>query len=307
MTRGGAGPPPDPLLEEPPGKESTRIEQARALGLRAAGWARENMPWGDLVAESLERERIAAAGLLAGGLAYRLFFWIVPLGLVIAAVLSFWVETDAAGLEDAARDFGLGGATSVAAVDAIQSGSRSRWYFLVIGVALLIWFGSGVVRALNVAHAVAWRLRPERVEHGFRAGAIFSALMIGAIVVSGAAATVREATPGPGIVVTLSLALLYLAAIVWVSTVLPSRATGWRPFVPGAVLFAVGTELVHLWVVLYLAPRLGRSSELYGALGAATVILLWLYVQARLVVAAAFLNASLWERSHPEAASPDSS
>ena len=169
-------------------------------------WARENMPWGDLVAESLERERIAAAGLLAGGLAYRLFFWIVPLGLVIAAVLSFWVESDAAGLEDAARDFGLGGATSAAAIDAIQSGARSRWYLLVIGVALLIWFGSGVVRALNVAHAVAWRLRPERVQHGFRAGAIFSALMIGAIVVSGAAATVREATPGPGIVVTLSLA-----------------------------------------------------------------------------------------------------
>ena len=47
---------------------------------------------------------------------------------------------------------------------------------------------------------------------------------------------------------------------------------------------------------LYLVPRLGRSSELYGSLGAATVILLWLYIIARLVTLSAFLNATLWER-----------
>jgi uncharacterized BrkB/YihY/UPF0761 family membrane protein len=45
-----------------------------------------------------------------------------------------------------------------------------------------------------------------------------------------------------------------------------------------------------------LVPRLGRSSELYGSLGAATVILLWLYIIARLITLSAFLNATLWER-----------
>jgi uncharacterized BrkB/YihY/UPF0761 family membrane protein len=55
-------------------------------------------------------------------------------------------------------------------------------------------------------------------------------------------------------------------------------------------------EEVHLVVVLYLAPRLGRSSSLYGPLGAATVILLWLYLTARMITGAAFLNATLWER-----------
>jgi uncharacterized BrkB/YihY/UPF0761 family membrane protein len=60
------------------------------------------------------------------------------------------------------------------------------------------------------------------------------------------------------------------------------------------VLVALGGQAIHLAVVLYLAPKLGRSSELYGALGAATVILLWLYLVARLLVAAAFLNAALW-------------
>ena len=65
---------------------------------------------------------------------------------------------------------------------------------------------------------------------------------------------------------------------------------------PGAAPSAVGTQGIHLFVVLYLVPRLGRSSELYGSLGAATVILLWLDVTARQIVAAAFLNATAWRR-----------
>ena len=67
------------------------------------------MPGGALAAQALERERMSAASLLAGGLAYRLFFWLVPLGLVLAALSSFWLDADRASLEDAAREFGLTG------------------------------------------------------------------------------------------------------------------------------------------------------------------------------------------------------
>ena len=82
---------------------------------------------------------------------------------------------------------------------------------------------------------------------------------------------------------------------------LPHRSTSWRDLLPGAVLVALGTQVIHLTVVLYLAPKIGRSSELYGTLGASTVTLLWLYLCARLLVAAAFLNAALWEqRAEPE-------
>ncbi len=77
---------------------------------------------------------------------------------------------------------------------------------------------------------------------------------------------------------------------------LPHRDAPWTALLPGAVLVAVGLEGLHLFGLLYLAPRLGRSSELYGSLGAATVILLWLYIIARLITASAFLNATLWER-----------
>jgi membrane protein len=56
--------------------------------------------------------------------------------------------------------------------------------------------------------------------------------------------------------------------------------------------------------VYYLARRVASASELYGSLGVAAAILVWLYLIGRLVVAAAMLNATrppcsrcrLWER-----------
>jgi uncharacterized BrkB/YihY/UPF0761 family membrane protein len=222
----------------------------------------------------------------------------VPLGLVLAAVLSFWVESDRSSLEGAARDFGLGAAAAAAAADAVSQDAHSRWYFLAAGLGLLGWFGAGVVRALDVAHAVAWRLPPRKLPRPFLAGGVFTAVIVGVVVLSASAAVVRERMPGPGLVVTLALTVVYLGVAVWASSRLPHRASSWTAFLPGAVLVAVGTQLVHVLAVYYLAPKLGRSSELYGTLGAATVILLWLYLVARLVVAAAFTNAALWEHRH---------
>ena len=288
-----------PSDAEPPSRRG-RIEQARANATRAAAWAKERLPFMDILEQALERDRIAAAGLLAGGLAYRLFFWIVPLGLVVAAILSFWLEADRAGLEDAAEKYGIGGATASSAADAIASGTRARWYFLVVGLALLPWFGMGVVRAISVAHAVAWRLRPPKLHRPLVAGVAFTAITAALLAVSAGSDALRERQPGPGLGLLLGLVVVYTAVSVWVSTLLPSRASGWRPFVPGAVLVSVGMVLLHLSVSIYFAPKLGRSSELYGTLGAALVVLLWLYVAARLLVAGAFLNAALWERANPD-------
>jgi uncharacterized BrkB/YihY/UPF0761 family membrane protein len=50
---------------------------------------------------------------------------------------------------------------------------------------------------------------------------------------------------------------------------------------------------VQLFLAYYLAERLERTPSLYGTLGASTVVLLTLYLIARLVVSAMFLNATL--------------
>ena len=79
----------------------------------------------------------------------------MPFGLVVAALLSFWSEHDAEGLEEASREFGVGAAAAEAATEALQHGDRSAFLVLVFGVVLLAWFTLGALRALILAHALA--------------------------------------------------------------------------------------------------------------------------------------------------------
>ena len=283
---------PEPAEGQPP---ASRLTRARDQARHAGDWAGERLPGAAHARAALERERMAAAGLLAGGLAYRLFFWFVPLGLVFASVLSFWVDADRVAAQDAARHFGISAAATQSAMSAIAEEHHARWYFLLAGLVLLVWFGIGVVRALNVAHSVAWSLRPEKLRRPLVAGLAFSGIVTTLIVVSASTQYLREQYGGTGLWLTVSLFVFYLVAVLWIMDKLPHRSTSWRDLLPGAVLVALGTEVIHIVVVLYLVPKLGHSSELYGALGTATVILLWLYLLARLVVAAAFLNAALWD------------
>ena len=73
----------------------------------------------------------------------------------------------------------------------------------------------------------------------------------------------------------------------------------WTALVPGACLFAAGFQGFTLAVSVYFAPRAARASTVYGSLGVALVLLASLFLFARLAVAAAELNATLWERRHP--------
>jgi uncharacterized BrkB/YihY/UPF0761 family membrane protein len=54
--------------------------------------------------------------------------------------------------------------------------------------------------------------------------------------------------------------------------------------------------VLHLATVYYFAPKLTRAPALYGSLGTAATLLVWLFAMSRIVVASAFLNATLWRR-----------
>jgi uncharacterized BrkB/YihY/UPF0761 family membrane protein len=62
------------------------------------------------------------------------------------------------------------------------------------------------------------------------------------------------------------------------------------------LLVGVGAQALHLFTVFYISRKISSASETYGALGAATALLLSLYLIGRLMVASAMLNAELWER-----------
>ena len=91
-------------------------------------------------------------------------------------------------------------------------------------------------------------------------------------------------------------------AVLWLalSLAMPRPAgVAWTALMPGACLFAGGFQGFTLAVSVYFAPRAARASTVYGSLGVALVLLVSLFLFARLAVAAAELNATLWERRQP--------
>ena len=66
---------------------------------------------------------------------------------------------------------------------------------------------------------------------------------------------------------------------------------------PGALAFGIGLELLNIVAAYVIAPWAINKQGTYGALGAAAALLLALFFVSRLLVGAAVLNATLWERS----------
>jgi uncharacterized BrkB/YihY/UPF0761 family membrane protein len=258
--------------------------------------ARQRVPGADAGFRAFEKELALGGGLLAGGLAYRLFLWLLPIGLVGAQLLGFWLGSNEEAVEDAAREFGIGAAAVASAERAVETSQTNRFLLLLGGLVALAWFSLGFVRALQLAYSLAWGLPRPKLHKPLYAVLVFNGLFLTLAVAGAALAWLRGELGLFGIVGVLLTIAFQTAVALLVMWLLPHRATRWQELLPGAVLIAVGAQLVSVAVVFYFAPRIGRSTELYGALGTAAVLLVWLYVLARLITSGAFLNATLWER-----------
>lgn len=251
--------------------------------------------------EALETEQRSGGPLLAGGLAYRFFFWLVSFGLFAAALLSFWVRSSPGDVKTVAKSFGMAGVATDSATNAVNGGSHARWYFLISGTVLMLYFGIGAMRALHVSAVLAWRLEPTRLRRPVRSGVLLSLVLMVAILSSVCTEWVRHHAPGTGLLPIAAVGALIIAAVVIAFQVLPhGPIESWRSLLPGALEVGLGVVAIEAVVVYYLAARLERSSNLYGALGASTVVLLWLFLMSRLMVSGMFLNATLERRRRRE-------
>jgi uncharacterized BrkB/YihY/UPF0761 family membrane protein len=260
--------------------------------------ARRRVPGADVGFVAFERELTYGGGLIAGGLAYRLFLWLLPIGLVGAQSLGIWFDVNDDSVEDAAKELGIGAAAIASAAKAVEASQTDRIVLLLTGLVLLAWFSLGFVRALQLAYSLAWGLPRRKLHKPVYAVIFFNGLFLMVAAAGAGLAWLREALGLLGILGVLVTIAFETGVAVLVMWLLPRRAERWQELVPGALLVSVGTQLVSVAVVFYFAPRIGRYSELYGALGTAAVLLVWLYVLARLITSGAFLNATLWERRY---------
>jgi membrane protein len=215
-----------------------------------------------------------------------------------AQILGFWLESSGGSVEDAANEFGIGAAAIASAERAVETSNSNRILLLLGGLILLAWFSLGFVRALQLAYSFAWDVPRPRLRKPLYAVLLFNGLFLTVAVAGAGLAWLREALGLLGVLGVLVTIAFQAGVTLLVMWLLPRRAERWQELVPGAVLVAVGAQLISVAVVFYFAPKIGRSTELYGTLGTAAVLLVWLYVVARLITAGAFLNATLWERRY---------
>jgi membrane protein len=269
------------------------VARARALGDRVLSAAGRH-PSLEIGIAVVRRDIDVGGTLLAGALAFRLFVWLLPCSLLLTALLGF-VETLARPPDELSTDLGMSPVTANLLGEVGAQAERGRYLTAIIGVVLLAWAGLLLGRAMDRVHERVWHHHVDRRPGPTLARmARYNGLLL-LIVVGNAMTPVAVAALGwPAAVVSVPSLILYLV----IGTVLlsPQWPPRWRTAWPGAVLIALGNESLHLVAVLYLPGKLARASELYGTLGVAAAVLLWLALVARLIVLGQELNAVLAER-----------
>jgi membrane protein len=273
-----------------------RLRTITADGRSRLELARTRLPPVDVGFRFLYRSRPVALGMLASAIAFRLFLLLLPLAYLVASALSFLGAADPEGTAQLGRRAGLSALLADSVAGAVRTSERGRWLALAFGIVTSLAAASGVATVLRGAHALAWGLPQPR---GRRSARLVLGLLATVLVVAATtslAASARATSPELGLVATVAAGAVYFGVSMAASWFLPRPAVPWPALVPGALLFAVGLQGYHVLTAYYFVPKAARTSAVYGSLGVALVVLAALSLVGLLVVAAAELNAVLWER-----------
>jgi membrane protein len=251
--------------------------------------------WLDAVLSVTERFGDIGGGPLASSIALAAFVSLFPLLLVIIAVLGFLSSGDSGFASDLVRDLGLRGKAADTVQDAIATAEESRQAASIIGLAGLLWSGLGVVGSLQTALNAVWQVKGRGLSDrlvAFRwllgAGALFLA--------TAALGPLLRVLPGPVKPLSILLGLVLSTALfLWTYTSLGNSHVGWRAHLPGAVLVALGFEVLKAVGAVYVPRAVASSSALYGSLGVVFAVLAWLLLYGRLIVYGAVVNVLRWE------------
>jgi membrane protein len=272
---------------------------------------RTRSPAADLGITLIGRPNYAQDTLLTSYIAMRLFVMLFPLAYMFVAGIGLYANHFAAGSADAARDAGLSGALASSVAQATQGPSKGHAVVFVSGLALSVWAGRSAVRALRVAHASVWRVPVPRRPIAELGGPATAAVLLVVSWLGVLLTRLRDAGAPIGLT---SVALAAAVGAIWLeaSWHLPNAVNARRDLLPGAAVVAIGAPLLNFATQVYFVPKLGRATEMYGALGASLVVLTFLLVVAWTIVVGAELNAGVAEwrrrreqRSHAHAAAGD--
>jgi len=243
-----------------------------------------------------ELDARVGGGILAGALAFRLFLFMVPIVYVVFTVLG--AASHALGQDPAhlASSAGITGILASTVVKVEQQGAWTQIPLLLGAIAAMFITAGSLLKALYVVHWLIWRVpRVRPAGLGPRLALIGVTLLASALGIAINDARNASGVAGAVIAVFVITALSF-AGWWWVSWKLPHAPCPARALIPGALLMAVGADVLQLLTTYWIGHLVARKTSTYGAVGIALAVLLWVYILGRIMVGSAGLNAALWYR-----------
>jgi membrane protein len=235
-------------------------------------------------------------GYLASAVTLAAFTSIFPLLLVAVAVIGFL----SLGSDLPSRvisQLGLTGDAASVVLKAIATAQRSRKGALGFGTIGLLWSGLGLVAALQYALDNVWQVKGRGLRDKLH-GLVWLAGSVVILVASFGLTALVNIVPWIAPLSVLVGLGVNFALWMWTLRSLVNISVPWRARVPGAILGAVGLEVLKFLGSIYVPRAVSASSALYGSIGVVFAILAWLFFFGRLTVYVAVLNVVRWEEDH---------
>jgi YihY family inner membrane protein len=250
-------------------------------------------------------------GNYAAQLTYYGFVSLFPLLLVLVTVLGYVLQ-DNPKLQSDIIDSAVADLPVIG--DQIRTNVHSlhgNGIGLVIGLLVILYGGLGLANAAQDAMNRVWEV-PIRSRAGFfprllRSLALIGTLGVGILVTTFlsrfGAANANLAMESRAVLyiggVLLNVGLFTVAFIV-----LTSRSLGWRDVLPGAIVAAIGWEILQAIGAWFVQRQLNHMSPTYGLFAIVIGLLLWIFLEARVVLYAAEVNVVRAQRLWPRSLTP---
>ncbi|HEX3463309.1 MAG TPA: YihY/virulence factor BrkB family protein [Candidatus Elarobacter sp.] len=253
------------------------------------------------------------AAFMSQAIAYTALFSLVPLTLLAVSMMAFIYGTD----EGMARANAVIQAYAPALGDLLSTNIdavvKFRGISGIVGLIGLIWSGKNLFQALT--YALNRSLGITRYRH------IVWDITIALTLVPFAGVVLIAATVLP-VVITLIVQFARLESLRWIPQItsyatsaalvfivsavlyayLPNRRPRWGAVVPGALTCAIGYSIAQIAFAVYTTYA-ANAFQIYGALSALFVLLLWMDLIGVVFLFGAFVSAA-WEKDEQSPALP---
>jgi uncharacterized BrkB/YihY/UPF0761 family membrane protein len=276
---------------------------ARTLD-RATGAAKSGQQWVEKqdpasspgVAIGWFRRYAAADGqLYAVLLTAYIFLTILPAALVIDSYL----DTNPNALADhVIKRLGLHGATEDLFRSVLQGAGGHKIGATLIALGSISFFGLGIGRVLQLAHARAWGLdvRKARIADQARYFYVLLAMLVAILLYGIEGKELAGKASWIGWVIAPFWLIAVFAFFVWVPRLLLHKEIARRDVVPGAVFTLLGLAATRLASHYLLVSWLDWYGKYYGGLGIVMALFFWVTIPATILILAAALSPALAQR-----------